>query len=420
MIRALRWRFTALVMAIVTVILLAVFAAMHISTRRSHERMSIGFLEQALSQRGFPDGLRPPRLLEALPDETPAGIAGAPPIPIRVPVLVLEVNGDSAPMVVSNQLHFLTDEDIAPLAAFVSDSIKDEGMVAGYGLRFLRVQTENGIRAAFMDTSMEQESLRAQMLTSLLLGGAAELAFFGLSLLLARRAVRPAELAWARQKEFVANASHELKTPVTVILSNAELLLAEEDDAAQQARRLGHIHAEALRMRRLVDDMLTLARSDETAAVHTPVDFSDVVTNAVLTVEPIAFDAGKRLVCKLTDGLRVSGDAARLHQVTRILLDNAMKYGADKGEITVELCRDDARAVLCVRSDGHAIPGEELERIFGRFYRGKADVPYDGESGFGLGLAIAEGIVAEHKGKIWAESNAADGNRFYVLLPLLP
>jgi len=434
MIRALKWRFVALVMAIVTVMLLAIFFTLLISTRQSHAHMSLGFLEQALSPRGFGENERP-RHPSAMPNDPPGDLPGnfpdAAPNAPRMAVLVLDIPADGAPEALQNQLHFLAEDDLAPLAAFITDSAKDSGTVPGYGLRFLRMQTEDGFRAAFTDTSVEQESLRAMMLTSLFIGGAAEIAFFVLSLLLARHAVRPAEIAWARQREFVANASHELKTPVTVILSNAELLLTDETEPAQTARRLDHIHAEALRMRRLVDDMLSLARSDSVAAIHAPVDFSDVVTNAVLTVEPLAFDAGKSLSCELSDGLLVMGDATRLHQVARILLDNALKYGADKSEIAVSLRKSDNRAVLCILSGGQPIPPEDLARIFQRFYRGgNGSGPMEtsaltsnsykaiDDSGFGLGLAIAQGIVAEHKGKIWAESDPSGGNRFFVSLPL--
>ena len=417
MIRALKGRFVALVMAVVTMMLLAIFVTMLISAQRSHERMSLGFLEQALSPRGMGDAARPPRVPPDMPEGLPA-LLNMP----RMAALVLDIPTGGAPEVLTNQLHFLTDEDLVPLAVYAAESARDSGVVPGYGLRFLRVQTEDGIRAAFTDMSVEQENLRAMTVTSLLIGGAAELAFFGLSLLLARRAVRPAEAAWARQKEFTANASHELKTPVTVILSNAELLLADENGGGLNARRLEHIHAEALRMKRLVDDMLTLARSDSVVKAHAPVDFSDVTANAVLTVEPAAFDAGRRLACTLADGLTVHGDAARLHQIVRILLDNALKYGADGTGISVTLRRGENRALLCVQSEGNPIPKEELARIFQRFYRGRTGAPpasgmVDSDSGSGLGLAIAQGIAAEHKGKIWAESDAAV-NRFIVSLPL--
>ena len=218
------------------------------------------------------------------------------------------------------------------------------------------------------------------------------------------------------RSEFLGNVSHELKTPLTVILSNAELLegagLAEKP-----ARWSGNIHTEAQQMRTLVEQMLTLARADNGVrpAAMEPLNLSDVATDCVLAFEPVAFEEGKPLEERITADITVVGDADRLRRLISILLDNAVKYGAEGGHITLTLEKMDRQARLTVSNPGDPIPPEHLAHLFERFYR--ADASRGEKSGFGLGLAIADTIAWEHKGALKAESDAAS-TRFTFTIPL--
>jgi len=185
------------------------------------------------------------------------------------------------------------------------------------------------------------------------------------------------------------------------------------------ARRIEHIKAEAIHMKKLVEDMLVLAKSDsmEKVPLFSKIDFSDIVTNAILVYEPIIFDAKKKLVYHVQDGLMVMGDREELQRLVHILLDNTSKYCPEKGVIRVDLKESERRrAVLKVFNEGAPIPRKELDKIFLRFYR--CDESRSGHESFGLGLAIAQNIVNMHNGKIWADSQAESGNTFYVSLPL--
>ncbi|NLT57602.1 MAG: HAMP domain-containing histidine kinase [Clostridiales bacterium] len=414
MIQRLRRKLVLIVMAVVTLMLSAIFFTMLLTTQQKNARMSVDLLRQALSLRPFPGGVGPPAI-----DGKPAPSRGAAP-QMRLPVLVVEIARDGAVTVLANQLHFIDEGDIPALAALATEGAKAVGILPDEALRYLREGGEGGVRVAFADISVEREILQMQLVNSLLVGGLALAAFFLLSLLLARWAVRPVELAWEQQRQFVANASHELKTPLTVILSNADMLRAEGPIAGDKnARRIEHIHAEALRMKRLVEDMLTLARSDsrQGAEQHRPVDFSDLVTSAVLMYEPVFYDEGKRLSCEVEPGLSVGGDAPELQRLTHILLDNARKYSPPGGAVWVRVSQaEHRRALLTVASEGEPIPKGELERIFLRFYRRDASRSEHGS--FGLGLSIAQTIVQAHRGSIWAESDETSGNRFFVSLPL--
>ncbi len=248
-----------------------------------------------------------------------------------------------------------------------------------------------------------------------LVGVASLIGLFGISWLLARWAVQPVEKAWQQQKQFVADASHELKTPLTVITTNAELLLQSDGDAGDKQRFSGNILAMARQMRRLVEGLLELARGDN-GGQNMPMELLDLtalVEESCLIFEPVAFENGLGLETGLSPAVQVKGSAGHLRQVVEVLLDNAVKYAQGPGTIQVALSAQAGFCRLMVANPGLEIGKEELEKIFHRFYRG--DQARSGDS-FGLGLAIAQSIVAAHRGKIWAESSGGT-NRFFVQLP---
>ncbi len=414
MIKRLRRKLVLIVMAVVTLILVAIFFTMLFTIQRNNEQMSVDILHQALNMPPLPNAMKAPLVNdEPSPAERPAP-------QMRLPVLIIEVDKDGNVSVISNQLHFIEENDIAPIAELSAVKAENLGILSDYGLRYLRKDLASGVRIALADITVEQEILKAQVANSLLIGGLAMLAFFLLSLSLARWAVRPVEIAWEQQKQFIANASHELKTPLTVILSNADMLRTEKNlEGDKNARRMEHIHAAALRMRQLVEDMLALAKSDseERTAIHSLVDFSYIVKSAVLMYEPIFYDASKELSAEIEDGLSVRGDMLKLQQVIHILLDNARKYSSAQGAIRVSLSQaEHKRLLFIVSNEGAPIPKAELEQIFLRFYR--SDESRSEHGSFGLGLSIAQSIVNEHKGNIWADSDENWGNSFYVSLPL--
>ena len=237
-----------------------------------------------------------------------------------------------------------------------------------------------------------------------------------ISIVLARWATAPVEKAWRQQRQFLSDASHELKTPLTVILSNAELLQAAPL-SDKPARWSENIRMEAQQMKNLVEEMLTLTRADNMphTAVLEEVSLSDIAADCALAFEPVAFEAGKPLDYHLAEDVTVLGDRDKLRQLVSVLLDNAIKYGQDGGTITMTLQKTDRHARLIVTNPGEPIPPEQLKRLFERFYR--ADASRGEKSGFGLGLPIANTIAAEHKGTLKAESDAAS-TRFIFTMPL--
>lgn len=293
---------------------------------------------------------------------------------------------------------------------------RQEGLLEEEGLRFRRVGPPERQKVVFADASGELAAMASLRRSCLLVGSGGFLAFLGLSILLARWAVGPVDQAWRRQQQFVADASHELKTPLTVILANAELLA---DPGCTGGERLaGNILTVARQMRSLVERLLELARMDAgKGEAQEPVDLSRLVGDALLPFEPVFFEAGLTLESRVEEGIWVRGSGVQLAQAADILLDNARKYAAPGSAVSLRLERTGRWCLLRVATAGEPLTRQERQDVFKRFYR--ADPARAREGGCGLGLSIARSIAAAHRGRIWAESGPA-GNVFLIRLPVCP
>ncbi len=397
MIRKLRLKIVGISVIAVAVLLVGVLAVVALSTRSQMVRTSESRLREAL------DGHM---LSGALP-----GSGGG------QPCFVADVYADGTVRLAGSGYYNLDDEDL--ILSIVQDALSrdgQEGVLQDYSLRYMRQTGSLTVRLAFTDCSQEQASIRSLLLR---MGGAslaALLVLTGVSYWLAGFAVKPVQQAWQEQKQFLSDASHELKTPLTVILSSAELA-AGETDGEKSKQYLDNIHAESLRMKDLVENMLTLARAESgTALPEEAVDLSDTVLESALVFEPVAFENGKQMEYTVQPELTVSGRGAQLRQVADILLDNAVKYAEAGSPIQMSLRKEGRNAVLWVENRGETIPPEKLPHLFDRFYR--VDESRTGGESFGLGLAIARTIVQGHRGSIGCTS--AEGvTRFTVTLPLV-
>ena len=266
-----------------------------------------------------------------------------------------------------------------------------------------------------MDVSGQAAALNTLIRGCCLVGVLSLVVFFAISMLLARWAVKPVEKAWHQQRQFVSDASHELKTPLTVITSNAELLQNPQFDEESKERFADNILTVSHQMRNLVEGMLELARGDKEQTVKSfeATNLSELVEDALLPFEPVFFENGLILESNIATDIRVNGNREQLRQALDILLDNAAKY-SEKGIVHVGLERQGrGHCLLTVANPGSPIPQTEAERIFERFYR--IDSARSEPGSFGLGLPIAQTIIDAHKGRIWVQSNET-GNCFCINL----
>ena len=253
-------------------------------------------------------------------------------------------------------------------------------------------------------------------------GAAALAAFFVISMFFSRWALAPVDRAWRQQRRFVADASHDLKTPLTVILANTSILLEHpERSIASQSQWIESTQHEAQQMQGLVGDLLLLAQVDEGAAPPPMerLDLTDLVEGELLQFESVAFERAVDLQSQLDESVMVRGNAMRLRKLVGTLLDNACKYADDGGSVNVSLRQSVRRIELAVHNTGFAIAPEDLPHVFDRFYRADKARTRD-DSGYGLGLAIAHAIAEEHGGNLAAASDDERGTTFTLTLPTLP
>ena len=305
---------------------------------------------------------------------------------------ILEIKNDSPTVYAS--------DDLAQMA---KDIIKD-GKSTGTkdNLTFLKTDKNGYVLVVFMDNTVVNESAMTLFRYTLIFGSAALVLFFFLSVFLARKIVAPLEESYQKQRQFISDAGHELKTPVSVVSANAELLSRELGDN----QWLRNIQYENERMGLLVGQLLDLARTENVTPQMEHIDLSRLVVGEALPFESVAFEKGLVLNSDITNGITVEGNSTQLKQLTSILLDNAIRHSKPDGEVRLTLTKDHGIAEISVINKGDEIPAEHREQIFERFYR--MDTARNGEDKhYGLGLAIAKAIVDAHHGHI--EVNCYNG-----------
>ncbi|OON86507.1 hypothetical protein BXO88_07015 [Oribacterium sp. C9] len=271
----------------------------------------------------------------------------------------------------------------------------------------------------FADVSSEVATIKNLTRNCFFSGLLSFTVFLVIAMFFARWSVKPVEDAWIRQRQFVSDASHELKTPLAVILTDAEMLKSRDFSEEKKMQFADNILTMSHQMRGLVESLLQLARVDNGAIQKAPeqiIDMSRMVSNEVMTFEVMFFEKGLMLTEDVEEGISIKGAPQYIKQVIEILLDNAQKYSFPNGTVEVTLKKSGShKCLLSVADPGEQISDDDLKNIFKRFYR--IDEARAMNHSYGLGLSIAENIVKDHKGRIWAESKNGI-NTFKVELPL--
>lgn len=298
---------------------------------------------------------------------------------------ILDIKNESA------MVH--TNDDLKELA----EGVLQQDRITGTenNLVFYKADKGGYTLVTFIDNTVVNESARMLLRYTLIFGGVALILLFFLSVFLAKKIVKPLEESYQKQKQFISDAGHELKTPVSVVSANAELLCREIGDN----QWLANIQYENTRMGILVGKLLELARTENVTPQMECVDFSRLVSGEGLPFESVAFEKGLVLISEIASGIVVEGNAPQLKQLVAILLDNAISHSNDEGEVYVSLIKEHGYARLTVMNRGEEIPVHQREQIFERFYR--VDTARNGEDKhYGLGLAIAKAIATSHNGHI--------------------
>ncbi len=475
-------------MALLAVVLFAVLLVFNIASYNSEYKSIMSALDYALT--AGPERLNIPRIGGAPDSDSAPDDSGAPSddgaldsIDIdsatakdlgiqdtSIPVYCVSIASDGTVKAASNNAYMSTTLVNGALSAIASSG-ETSGELSDMGLFFSMSEYKNEFRIAFADSDTLHEDTTTRALYSLLIGAGTLGVLFLVSLWLSRFTLKPVRRAWDGQQRFIADASHELKTPLTVILANNDIVLAHPDSTVEEQRRwIEATNDEAERMQGLVKDLLVLAQTEpdniQTFRANLQMetlDFSSIVEMDILQFEAVAFDKGIEMEEHVEEGLMVKADSDKLERVVRVLLDNACKYascGSDDAEaeataeaaaeagvepstlreagslvagpngfvapavfstrtnyVKVDLHREKSQGVLVVNNGGDPISPEDLPHVFEKFYR--SDKARTGKTeGHGLGLSIAKNIVEGFGGTIEVESNIFDGTTFTVRLPL--
>ena len=422
MINQFRRRVSILVFCVLILVTVGIVFSIDLMNRHNIAEQAQQTLETLANNRG----LRPPfRGLEGSgndgrPDKVtiPAGERKSPPdstdtLASLSNYYVIRLGEDETVLSWSSDREDLySDEEVEALTSAALASGKETGR---YGTQFYRLaDLPEGKTLIVLDERLDMMSADRVLRVTALIAAIACLILCTAAWFLIRRMALPVQQAFDRQRQFVWDASHELKTPLAVIGANADVLTGEigENDHLQ------YIRSEVRRTNTLIGDLLTLARMDRgtQTAEKKEIDLSKTLLEVALPFESTAFEAGKTFDIDIPDHITCIGDAAMLQQLTVILLSNALKYSDEHGRIRISAGQRGKTKEIAVMNTGPGIAPEDLGRIFDRFYR--ADTSHNREvEGYGLGLSIARNIAEAHHGRIAVKSEQGRETVFTVTLP---
>ena len=316
----------------------------------------------------------------------------------------------------------LTDEEkkhISALINAVNAMPNNEGILEKYNMRYYYKPTLFGKKIVLLDKSYEDDNSKRLISLFILTGIIGLGAFFGISLLVSSIAIKPIERSMKQQKQLISDVSHELKTPISVISTNTDIVMSHSDSIVSDEQKwLGYIKDETERMSELLNMMLYLAKSDEGIVMDIKdTNISDASYEASLPFESVCFESGKEFIIDVEPDIYVKCNKQSIKQLIGILLDNAIKYSNDNGKIIFSLKRDQDKAVMSVFNTGDPIPKEEIPYLFDRFYRVDESRSRD-KGGNGLGLSIAKKIIENNEGSISVISNEENGTTFFCTFKL--
>lgn len=439
MFKRLRNRFLLMNMVIISIIMIVAFLTIFIITSQNVHR-DINMKLQQVSEfyhkngEGRPSGTEPLDEIPEAPLEEGAqgkteapfdrpggprgnkGLTQAPELSVSF-ALMTDKDGN----LLETDSRFDMDEEFyneALAQATTSSSREGEFTLDGTRWAYSIQNTPSGEMIVCLDVTAQLRIMTTLIYTFSIVALGMLIVIYVTSRYFANRSIAPVREAFEKQKRFIADASHELKTPLAVINTNADVLLAAGDETIDsQAKWLHHIKSETERMKTLTNDLLYLTQMDDARehVMYAPFDLSEAVESVILTMEAVIFEKELNFSYEIEPGLKLTGSSEQMKQVVMILLDNAIKYTNPKGYIQLKLKRQHNHLRLKVSNTGEGIAPEHAGRIFDRFYRADASRARK-SGGYGLGLAIAKSIVEQHKGKIEVKSIPQEMTSFYVQL----
>ncbi len=402
MLRKMRWRFVCAAMAAivaVTLVLVAVINLVNYSATTSRLDSTIDSLSRfSAAPADAPSSPAAPGQAPGMPQEARYATR----------FFIVELDAQNTPQqVFTDYVATVTKQQARQYAQNVLSQGKKKGFYLGFRYRIMEEQV------IFLHAGMELQSTKTLAMVSLLVALGSLAVVFLLVVLFSKKATGPYARALIRQKQFITDASHELKTPLTSIATSADVLALEQENNEW----VTNIQRQTLRLSKLVGDLISLSRLDEEAPLPEKLPFS-LSEAAWETVEPFAAQAGaqgKQFTQHIEDSLTLCGDRASIQQMLSILLDNALKYSTPQGTIRLEVYRRHNSCYICVYNTCQIDNPADLVHVFDRFYRLDSSRS-SATGGTGVGLSIAQAIVQAHGGKIGVKTDNGKSVVFQVVL----
>ncbi len=418
MIPHLKRRFLLIHLSILLTVFLSIFISTYGLMSKAETRQALKIMEELARN----DGNLPPPLMNEPKKWGPLKKSPFNPLLLQSS-FIFKINEEG--QIVASISHLPPDTSIESPQELVERVLakdKETGTFSfeGFKLRYLIQPRPDGEKLlVFLDRSAELATLTQLTMILLAIGGLSLIVLTIISYFLANWAIRPIAKSYELQQQFMADASHELKTPIAVIKTTLEVLTTHPKQTIEASEKwINYLQTESNRME---NDLLFLAKSDsqEMEMTLTPFSLSDALMTAILPLESVAFESHKQLALDIEPELIAYGDVTRIQQVVVILLDNAIKHALDGSTIHISLKRRPSVYELTVQNTGTVIATEDLPKIFDRFYRADASRTRE-TGGHGLGLAIAKSIITAHHGNIFATSTSSGKTTFVVTLPIKP
>lgn len=395
MLKRMRWRFIGAAMAAFTAVVLTLLCFVNIWNYYSVTRQQDRTLGRLLAVDR--ENVSPPAGQIVPPFDSMERFSPEVPYMIRFFSVHL-TEGGTAERVNQDYIASISEAD----AEAYADSVIARGRERGYesGYRYLVSREDTRTVILFLNSERELQTIRSLLWITLAIAGSCLAVVFGLVVLFSRRAITPYLKNIEAQKQFITNAGHELKTPLTAISTSADVLDMELSDNEW----VRNIQSQAARLSKLIANLVTLSRLDEEDPfpVRTEFSLSEALWEISEPFVSLAAAKGKTYAQNIADGLTVTGEREAIQQTVSILLDNALKYSPDGGSISLTARRSGKRAEITVSNTVDAAQCSDTSRLFERFYR--ADESHSSNvSGTGIGLSIAKATVQAHGGDISAK-----------------
>ena len=406
MLRQLKIKFIAITMILVSIILSFVFTLMYQSNVKSTYDKSVADLKtiSTLDITKFSE----PQTNKVLKELQ------------FVPLFIVNIDESGVILSQIKSNISMDDESFKSIVKAAHESQEDIGTIKSMDIRYYKKHYSLYEKISFIDISRDNKNLENLFVVFIMTGAITLLFFFFIVLFLSNWALMPVEKTWNQQKQFIADASHELKTPLTVLLANMDILENNKSDTIQsQIKWIQASKQEAKQMKNLIEEMLFLAKSDANRIDNskTTINVSDTLFSLILSIEVIAFEKNVIInyASTIDENLYTIANEKQLISLLSILLENACKYSYEETSITAKLKREQSKIKFELNNFGPVIPKHEIAHIFERFYR--VDKSRNKEhGGYGLGLSIAKKITDENNMKISVESSVEKGTTFKVVM----